>query len=308
MLCTKVDAAAWLNGKGRWSAYYNGEHSVLPTKVLKNSHAHQYKIHNEIILAIKFLQLKKEYYKRLDLPSQVKTNRIEVIDQQLNFLQKEKNKYIPYIHRDSKSLVVEYGLQDNLNIGVKSLACNGWNKTTNEYYNEELGGFIKAQLWQKGKKIISVQPYISISKSNSYPKNVLITELKLFSSQSNDLQTHHLKKYKIEKFTNYEFAFRTLNYKPYTIFSSEISHGLKFCDKYYIIWQNIYNSSKQLPKLYKQTLKEQISVAKTISCKSKNLYSDKSSFTLQIGYFNEISITYKQPLSSGVFLSLWMQT
>lgn len=179
---------------------------------------------------------------------------------------------------------VEYGYGGN-----KSFGFSG-NFTNSKYSSsKQFEIFSKYKLYDRRSKILTIKPYIFLYKEKVRPGAKMI-----FGSGKTIKPRRYFPQYDI-----FNYGIFGMEYGPYGyIYQLEYQAGVKL--KYDIFF--IVNSSKRLEKnpskLYRHLLRKEYKIGKEFS-------SNGSKIGISLGYFSDISISAKRPLSNGCILGIW---
>lgn len=180
-----------------------------------------------------------------------------------------------YLYLDYKlgsfSNEIEYGYSENSSFGFAS------NLSRTKYSNSTRARiFGKYKLYEKKKKILSIKPHIDIEEGRAIPGIDVI-----WGGSK-----------KTKKLDN--FAYSSFGIMPGPIYSYETTMGSRFKD-YIIILQAFGRLEKNPTKLYEHLLRKQYKIAKEFS----------PEFTISIGYFQDLSLSARRPLSNGFNIGIW---
>jgi hypothetical protein len=302
-----VYSSAWLLEKNSWALYSATENYVNISGAIKSDKAEIYKGLMELTRHYAELEKEKDVVRNNSgLTNESKEQRIALIDELRKEVLREFDKYYDelYYPQAHNSTLIEYGLKDYLTIGTKIFEDHGAIYSIKSRSQMGMENFARIKLFQNEKYILSVQPKILISQDDDYNEPIIATEGRLllgFNKKSS--------KYNLTHFRNFEFAYKTSTNDPKDTFIGEITEGVRFKSGFYLLWQNIIEKKNVKLKTFKETLREQLSIAKTINVsrsggKSKGRNAE---LTFQLGYYTTFSMIRKRRLAEGVIFSLWLK-
>jgi hypothetical protein len=302
-------SSAWLQKPGSWGLYYTSEHQINSI-YLKNNKATENKNLQLIKTEIENTENAIEKVKKNpNLTPQGKHNRLKILYEVRNLLFEEFSQNYIYYPESHNSVLIEHGLNKYLTVGGRihsdySVRCFAHQQGNMSHDGMEL--FTRVKLIESKKRIVSIQPKIILSQVTEGLNQRLAfgTEVRLLTGIN-----RKMKKYNINHFTNLEFGYSVNNLGGNEVFISEFTQGLKFKHDWYLIIQNFLEKRPNLKNAYRDTLKEQISIAKSFKTgRNRDLQRSLSSeVTFQLGYFVQYSLAHERMLAEGIVFSLWLQ-
>ncbi len=285
-------ASPWLPQKNQYqyitSAYFMDKKSI---KTLKKESKVYYVAEQEIFA----LESTKEEYKNdPNLTKEAVQNRITEIDGRVKNLRRIQSYFSDYYSKTTASQYVEYGISDNSSMGAKVFYQTKGDFAGRHRDNIGFELFQKFKVWQNDKYTVSFQPLVGMHRDIFNNENIY-GELWILGGKT-----------KITKFgKTFDIVAigagasrQSPQYKAYYTKGLEMDNGI-------MLLLQTYNSFKpKVHKIYKQTSLEQFSVAKPAVV---SIFSVQSKITMQIGYFQEFSISAKKSIGSGVQLSIWVE-
>lgn len=273
-----ASANPWIPEIGTWKYSLELSSNLKP----KTHEYEQYKQIEKSIIAlqksldkinIKITLLKdkarnQENINRLEIYRKHRQHEITKLKQQLKKL--EEYLYLDY-KLGSFSQEVEYGYRENISFGFSSnLAKNKYSESARARI------FGKYKLYEKKQKIISIKPHFDIEEGRVIPG------IEMIWGGSKETK-------KLDNFTYSSFGIM-----PGPIYSYVTTAGSRFKDYLFLI-QAFGRLEKNATKLYEHLLRKQYKIAKEFS----------PQFTISIGYFQDISLSARRPLSNGFNIGIW---
>lgn len=297
-------ASAWLIKKGQYR--YSSSFANVSGKSLKEKR----------IRADIYLQMHK---KLLNLQQRIKgldplSARYKNLANKIKILKKISSDYTAYQDDSFKVFSVEYGINNNQNIGLQILYKeesfkSSQNSSENKKYlanKHDVDLFYKVKLFQKNNFIISFQPKFFFSQRTKDNKQFFYEASLLFGTTKNILGK---KNRTTSLFTQVIFSFASQlpskshnQHRNKKYYSFSTSEGVKFSNGFMLVNFTKYYIRKKYGLIYNKTLYEQLSIAKEIKfgkLKQNNL-------TMQIGLFWDQSLIKKDYKISGTIFSIWL--
>ncbi|MES2214606.1 MAG: hypothetical protein V4485_01105 [Pseudomonadota bacterium] len=285
-------ASPWLPEVGQYTyiTNFNFVDSVTIQRLKVESRTY-YAFEQDIL----FLYGRRYEYENDDkLTPEAKAHRVQKVDEQiLNTRRKQANVRKDYPLRFI-SQSVEYGICENHSLALKVISQmqNKFIHSSRENLGFELSH--KTKLFETNKYIISLQPMFAAYKNSSSIDDV---------SGSLALLVGRTEKTKFGKTLNLASLAPGLS-KDSWYFNIDYTTGLETKNGALILLQTYNRFRPKASKLYNQTSTEQFSLAKSLYLGSS---ANPVKATVQIGYFNELSIRAQRSLASGVQFAIWLQ-
>lgn len=288
-----VFADPWLPEKGRYkfcgSAYIasNAKYESL------SEESKQYYYLEKFI--VQLYDVRSNYQKDNNLTEQAKAHRIQDIDQIIASSKAEQRKLIKYYPKRIFSQRIEYGITERNSLGLNLI--EGPEKTYIGRKRHFTGVQIlhKTSLYRTQKRILSVQPSITIYQREHDKEGEFYAELRFLSGK--------VTKSKLGKtFHNIEIS--PAWSKDSLSFNLDYTVGLEGNSNIIFMLQSFNSFEPRATIVYKQRVINQISVAKPLLLDS---ICSNTKLTLQVGYFNEQSISARRSINEGMLVSLWLE-
>ncbi|MGI4776105.1 MAG: hypothetical protein ACRYE9_04210 [Janthinobacterium lividum] len=210
-----------------------------------------------------------------------------------------------YAQEQVLSASIEYSNSDSSSFGVGALYSQS--KFTNSEYTSTRSRsktksfelFYKYKILQQQNFVLSTQIQFSAQDYSGLSPGYSV-EMFLLAGKSSQ------KKYG-ENFTEVNISAANGILKNDThnnLYSFAIAKGTKFSNNFTISSYTKYTNRRNCHRIYKETIYEQLSVAKTVNF-ANNVAN--TSFTVQIGYFWDRSLKNRNYQTSGIVFSLWTE-
>lgn len=290
---TIVVASPWLPKKGEFkstSSIYITDKPTLKA-FAKESQVISVKINREIAL---LEQEKYIFSKDPRLTPEAKANRITMNNQKIHNLKMYQSYMRKYYPKRQYSQSLEYGVSDKYSLGFKIISTDerDFNNEHRSYDWFQLSQKIK--IYQNAKYMISVQPSMMIYKS--------LDSMDDFAAEMRFLMGR-VTKHKLGKvFNNVEIAHGVASGSQTIDLNYTIALETKRGN--IIMLQSFNHFQPKADKFYQNTTLDQISIAKPVIMDN---YGASKKFTLQVGYFNECSISARKIINRGLLVSIWAE-
>ncbi len=226
------------------------------------------------------------------LTAEAKANRIRELDQKIHNAQEDQKYLRKYYPKRQYLQELEYGVSDKYSLGFKVISTDEINFNNNHRMYNWFQLSQKIKIYQNAKYMISVQPAMMIYKSPNCEDD-FAAEVRFLIGK--------ITKHKLGKvFNNVEVAHGIaggsqtvdLNY----------TSGLETKRGNIIMLQSFNHFQTEANNIYKNTALNQISIAKPFVIDN---YGAQKKITLQVGYFNEVSISARRVINRGLLVSIW---
>jgi hypothetical protein len=293
LLAHSIQASPWLPDEGRYiyigSSYITGKASE---KVSQKESKLYYQLEQD---AVYLEKEKSKYLSDKNLTDQARANRIKEINDRIKNIKRLQDNFLNYYPKRTISHSIEYGVSRNYSFGAKITSNHKLNFLGHSRDNTGVALFQKIKLKQTDRYIVSLQPLVSVEREGVHSTEKVSGELRLLLGES--------KKHKLGKtFNTIEIApgiaRTTLQYSLNYTTGIEIKSGI-------LLMLQTYNSFRpKVHKIYKQTSLEQFSIAKPIEIGNS---ANPCKVTLQLGYFQEFSVSARKSIASGIQFSIWAE-
>lgn len=288
-----VNADPWLPEKGKYK--FCGTSYISSDKSYKLLSAESKAYYDMDILIMELYQERQFYQNNPKLTAEAKAHRAEDIDQAISQVKAAQEKLIKYYPKRIFSQRIEYGITDRNSVGLNFI--EGPEKTYIGRKRKFTGVqiFHKTSLYQTKRRILSIQPSLTMYKRENDREGEFYAEIRFLGGK--------VTKAKLGKvFHNIEigpgWSKDALSYNlDYTV-------GLETNSNIIFMLQSFNSFEPRSTRIYQQRVINQISVAKPFII--DNVSQDKK-FTLQVGYFNEQSISARRNINEGILVSLWLE-
>jgi hypothetical protein len=189
---------------------------------------------------------------------------------------------------------VEYGVNTNYSVFIKALLQKqkSFAKHVRSNFGFELATKIKIK--QTAKYIVSLQPTMTIYQRFAAEDEV---------SGALGLLLGSAGKYKFGK-TFHAVEFMPAISKNAWQCNLQYTSGIETQHGTVLMLQTDNSFRPKANKLYRQTSIERLSIAKPVHISN---HAQHITMTLQLGYFNELSVSARRSLTSGVQCAIWIQ-
>lgn len=294
LLMPNISAAdPWLPGEGKYkfcsSLYISSDKSY---RSLNN----ESKTYYDMDLLIYRLNKIRDFYQNDPrLTSEAKIHRLQDIDQNIEQVKLAQSKSIKYHPRRIFSEMIEYGISDKHSAGLVLIHGPEKNYRGRKRSFTGMQIFQKTRLYSTRKRILSIQPSLTIYQREDDKEGEEYVELRFLGGK--------VTKSKIGKvFHNIEIAPGWS--KNALSFNLDYTIGLETKRNIIFMFQSFNFFEPRGTKIYNQRVISQISVAKPFFVDS---VSGAKKITLQVGYFHEHSISAKRSINEGMLASLWLE-
>lgn len=294
-------ASSWLIPAGHYKAFSTFSTIDKKSAKLKSIHGEAY-----LDLQYQLLELSKE---RQLLQDQIDNNRgiatnnqkrlLREIDQEISALKQASSEEKAYQDKETINFTVEYGLDDDINLGSKI----GYKQEkfasslgrSNPIISREVDIFFKYKLLKQDKFIMTVQPKIYLDRY-ARQKESWFSEIGLMLGYS----------FNNNIFCDTGIFFAscfTSRCDTKNIVGISFAEGLKLNNGFALYNFTKYYVRKTDNTIYRRSVYEQILFAKEIELGDLN----HNYFTLAAGYYFDQSLTDSSFKLSGPIISLWLE-
>ena len=279
LLSTSSYAKAWVLEDQKLQIIYQAQ-------VAKASKDFQISRYNQIQANLKLEQINTQIIQMQanhNMQDEIKSKMLDNMYQKRNKLSKHLNRVSDQI--DCMGLLTS-GVGYSSSLKLQMLYSNSFNYA-NQVFHLLKGAFSsKTDVYHMHNYSFAVSPKITFSSNMPLEYEIRF------------IIFYHLQKPKYKRFFEVQLA---SNFKKFsTQYCIDITNGYKFSNNIMLLWQTFCSIEPQNPiKMYKNTMKNQISIVKCFETRSINL---------QVGYFSyNFSNNYSKSIANGFLVGVWME-
>lgn len=289
--------AAWNLGEGHTQIIGSAAFSSYNTGIDKDEYHSDTKTYDQLSQKIIELgTLKNQVNSDTKLTNIAKEHRVKLIDDDIKSLEQARQTYNKVLMKNMKQLFIAHGWSDNLTLGTQISYSQNSNYKNNQYHLFGGAIFGRYHLWHNKNTIYSMQ--VELGRNNKRPLYSNSNFVNLIFSRGKNSK---LRKYDLANIMSFGLIYERAKYARGV--RLDMTNIIKLTPEFEIMLQNIYTFLPKTNRLYRSTNYTEISLLHKFKL---NEISDKM-MSLQLGYFQNNSISAGKKIDNGIKIGLWLE-